>query len=116
MNHLERLSQRISNDPWFLAFTLALYAESEQINDDALAARLACPRGNLAMLRLCRTPDLEPVAFGRDIDQIAERFDANAGALAEAVRRGQVLAKFRAATMQERGTLLAARDDERRET
>jgi hypothetical protein len=116
MDHLERLAQRVSSDPLFLAFALTLYSESEQLNDDALASRLACPRENLSMLRLCRTPDPEPVAFGRDIDQIAARFGANAGALAEAVRRGQVLARFRAAAVQDRGTLLAARDDDPSET
>ena len=112
MNHLDRLANRVSDDPQFLAYALGLFAESEQLDDDALAVRLACSRENLTMLRLCRTPSPEPTAFGRDVDQIAARFGASAGALAEVVRRGHVLAKFRAAAVQDRGTLLAARDDE----
>jgi hypothetical protein len=115
MNHLERLAERVVNDPLFLAFALSLFAKSEQLDDKALAIKLGCTRENLAMIRLCRFPELDPMAFSRDIDLIAARFGADPSALGQAVRRGQVLAKFRAADVPERGTLLAAREDDRNE-
>ena len=60
------------------------------------------------MLYLCRTPDEDPIGFQRDVTRIAERFGADADALAEAVRRGQALQRLRQASSS--GTLLAARD------
>jgi hypothetical protein len=110
MNHLERLARRVRDDPRFLALVLAFYAESERLDDAALAARLGCPPENLPMLRLCRAPDPAPAVFQTDIARIAARFGADPDTLAAAVRRGEVLVKFRAANFQDCGTLMAARD------
>jgi hypothetical protein len=107
---LDTLAQRVENEPFFLASTLALYARSEELDDEALCRLLRCPPESLAMLRLCRTPDEEPTGFQRDVKRIAERFGIDEGALAEAVRRGQTLQRLQQAAVG--GTLLAARDDE----
>lgn len=116
MNHLERLARRASDDPQFLGFALRLYAESERLDDGALAVRFACLPESLSMLRLCRVPDSDPIAFLRDIEQIAARFGASASVLVDAVRRAQVLVRLRTAAVEERGTMLAARDDGLSET
>lgn len=107
-NPLETLAQRAEREPFFLASTLALFARSEILDEAGLCRFLRCPPESFAMLRLCRTPDEEPSAFQRDVKRIAERFDVDENALAEAVRRGQALQRLKQATAG--GTLLAARD------
>jgi hypothetical protein len=107
---VDRLSRRVENEPFFLASMLALFAQSEALDDEALCRFLRCPQESYAMLRLCRTPDEDPSAFQRDIQRIAERFGTDENALAEAVRRGQALSRLRQVAAS--GTLLAARDAE----
>ena len=106
---LETLARRVENEPFFLASTLAMFAQSETLDDKALCSFLRCPWESFAMLCLCRTPDEEPSAFQRDVQRIAERFGADVDALTEAVRRGQALQRLRQAAAAG-GTLLAARD------
>lgn len=108
---LDMLARRVENEPFFLASTLALFARSEALDDDALCRFLRCPKESFAMLRLCRTPDADPSDFQRDVKRIAERFDTDLDALTEAIRRGQALQRLRQTT--EGGTLLAARDAEK---
>jgi hypothetical protein len=105
---LDALAGRVESEPFFLASTLALFARSEALDEEALCRFLRCPRESFAMLRLCRTPDEEPTGFQRDLERIAERFGIDENALAEAVRRGQTLQRLREASAS--GTLLAARD------
>jgi hypothetical protein len=107
---LDALARRVENEPFFLGCTLALFARSEELDDDALCRFLRCPKEAFAMLRLCRTPDEDPSGFQRDVQRIAERFETDVEALVEAVRRGQALQRLRQAAAS--GTLLAARDAE----
>jgi hypothetical protein len=108
-NPLDFLARRASERPSYLGSTLALFAESEKMDDEGLCRFLRCPAETLPMLRLCRTPDEDPPGFQRDVQRIAERFGADADALSEAVRRGQALRRLRQTSG---GTLLAARDAE----
>jgi hypothetical protein len=108
---LDTLARRVENEPFFLASTLALFAHSEALDEEALCRFLHIPRESLAMLRLCRAPDEEPSAFQDDVKRIAERFGGDVDALADAVRRGQALQRLRQ-TAAAGGTLLAARDAE----
>jgi hypothetical protein len=105
---LNTLARRVENEPFFLASTLALFARSEELDEESLCRYLRCPPESFAMLRLCRTPDEDPMGFQRDVKRIAERFGADVDALAEAVRRGQTLQRLQQAAAT--GTLLAARD------
>ena len=108
---LDTLVRRVEHEPFFLASTLALFARSEALDDEALCRFLRCPPESFAMLRLCRTPDEDPSAFQRDVRRIAEHFGTDENALAEAVRRGHALQRLRQ-TAAGGGTLLAARDAE----
>lgn len=108
---LDSLVHRVEDEPFFLASTLALFARSEELDDDALCRFLRCPKESFVMLRLCRTPDEDSSGFQRDVKRIAERFDVDADALTEAVRRGQALQRLRRSSSAG-GTLLAARDAE----
>ena len=107
---LEILANRVADDPFFLASALALYAQSEELDDAGLSRFLGCPMEMLPMVRLCRMPVGEMPGFQQDVERITLRFGLNADALAEAVRRGQVLQRLRLGSAAAPGTLLAARD------
>jgi hypothetical protein len=113
---LDHLAARVATDPLFLASALAEYARSEELNDAGLAAALGCPVGELTRLRLCGAPRSDPEQFRADVAAIAGRFGIDANTLITIVRRGQSLARLRAARPPEvePGVLLAARDDDRK--
>lgn len=110
---LDHLAARVGTDPLFLANALAEYARSEALDDDGLAAALGCARGDLTRLKLCGAPRAEH--FRADVDAIAGHFGIDPNTLTAVVRRGQSLARLRAAQPAEGapGFLLAARDDDR---
>jgi hypothetical protein len=108
---LELLARRVMSDPFFLASPLACFAQSEGLDEPALAARLGCDVAVLTALRLCRSPDPRPPGFWKDVQAIAGRLGLQADALAEAVRLGQNLQQMRCAAGVP-GSLLAARDRE----
>ncbi len=107
---LAAFARRVADDPFFLASALRDYAQSEGLDDAGLAARLGCSAETLDRLRLCRRPRPEPAEFRADVDRIAERFGVDPTALAEVVRRADVLAELRHAGAGGAGTLMAARD------
>ena len=109
---LEALAARAEGEPFFLAAVLAAYARSEGLDHAGLAAALGCPLNQLAMLRLCRAPRTDPPGFWEDITAIAGRFGIDPLCLAEAVKRGRVVGRLRAATPAAGGLLMAARDGE----
>jgi hypothetical protein len=110
-NHLEHLARRLEDDSFFLACPLRLYAKSEGLSDDGLAARLKCSTESLVSVLLCRAPSVEDNSFYEGIERIAAKFSVNAETLAEAVRRGQAIFDMaRAANTS--NTLLAARDND----
>jgi hypothetical protein len=109
---LQHLANRVAIDPFFLAHPLAEFAQSEQLDDPGLAARLGCRVEDLTLLRLCRVPRSDPNGFRDDLAKVATRFGLDPSSLAVAVRHGQGLATLRAAPRPEGapGALLAARD------
>ncbi len=112
---LERLAGRVQSDPFFLAAPLSLYAESQRLDDDALAVRLGCGRETLTQLRLCRNPEPMPPNFWNDVERIADRFHLDADRLAEIVRFGQALLHARTSEGERvnpaPGYLMAAREE-----
>jgi hypothetical protein len=104
------LARRVEDDPSFLAAPLKEYVVSEGIDDAELARLLRCSTDRLAPLRLCRRPRSETPWFRQDVERIAARFGLDAGALAQIVRRAEVLVTLRVAEVGDRGTLMAARD------
>ncbi len=113
---LTRLALRVRSDPFFLASALARYAESQRLDDNALAAQLGCDRNTLTHLRLCRNPDPTPPHFWNDVERIAGRFRLDPDRLAEVVRFGQAILQARLPTdapaSPGAGYLMAAREDE----
>jgi hypothetical protein len=109
-SRLAALALRVGDDPFFLASALAVYAESETMDDEQLAAQLGCPVATLVPLRLCRRPRPEPPFFRRDVDLIATRFGLHADVLAAAVRRADAVMALRREATGAEGMLMAARD------
>ncbi len=118
--HLQRLAHRVQSDPFFLAAPLARYAESQQLDDDALTVRIGCDRDTLRRLRLCRNPEPMAPDFWHDVQRIAARFHLDADRLAEIVRFGQALLHAQLPTSASGeptadggagGSLLAAREE-----
>jgi hypothetical protein len=114
VNHLENMARRLEGDPFFLACPLKLYAESEGLDEEALAISLKCSEESLLQVRLCRTPVAEAKTFHQDVQRIAIKFSVDADALALAVRRGQAIAHMRAGRVPNRGSVIAARDMDRK--
>lgn len=112
---LDHLAARVATDPMFLANALAEYARSAELDDAGLVAALGCPAAELTRLRLCGAPRADSEQFRADIAAIAGRFGIDPTVLGSVVRRGQSLARLRAARPAESvpGFLLAARDEER---
>jgi len=108
-SHLEHMARRLEGDAFFLACPLKLYAKSEGLEEEALAAALKCSKESLVKARLCRSPVAEAETFQDDIQRIAAKFSVDAHALAEAVRRGQAIFQMTEGGKASR-TLLAARD------
>lgn len=109
---LDDLAARAADQPFFLAWALAAYARSDDLDDAGLAAALGCPPRELAMLRLCRAPRTDPEEFWEDVAAIAERFQLDPTRLAEVVKQGRVVRRFEQADAGTGGSLLAARDRE----
>ena len=113
---LESLARRVMTDPFFLAAPLARYAETQQMDDAALAAHLGCAPETLTGLRLCRNPPPEPPRFGQDVERIAAHFGLDPDRLVQVRRSGQALLHLSrpagAAAEETPGYLMAARDEE----
>lgn len=107
-DRLASFARRVSDDRFFLASALRDFARSEGLDEAGLAAFLDCRVEALPAIRLCRRP--VPASFREDIGHIAERFSLDDAALAEAVRRADVLAALRNAAAE--SALAAARDRE----
>ena len=107
---LPALARRVSDDPFFLASVLTVYAESEAMDDEQLAAQLGCSTETLTPLRLCRRPRPDPPEFRQDVELIATRFSVRADVLATAVRRADAVTALRRGGEGSQGTLMAARD------
>lgn len=113
---IERLANRVAQDPFFLATPLQIYATGEGMDDAGLCTLLGCGQETLSMLRLCRRPRPEPPLFAQDVARIAERFALSADLLAEIVRRADAIGALRQAGITARGALIAARDRQDEET
>lgn len=85
-NDLERLAQRLSNNPTFFAWSLANYAREHNLDDAALCAKLGCTQTTLLDLRLCRRPGAaESKTAAEDVERIASAFGVNLDALRQVV-------------------------------
>lgn len=109
---LELMAGRAAGDPFFLAHPLAAFAQSERLDDPALAARLGCEVADLPRLRLCRAPRPDPADFRADVQAVAAAFGIDPRGLAAAVRHGEGLTRLRkeGRAAAAPGFLLAARD------
>src|SRR4051812_36627252 len=106
---LLRLAREAGDDPFFLAGLLDAFAQSEGVDDAALAEHLGCAVDQLPRLRLCRAPGEGPAQMRQDVARVAEHFGLREPALRQAVLRGRVVLRLRQTAG---GVTLAARDRE----
>jgi hypothetical protein len=78
---LDDLAARVANNPYLLAFALALHQRRHDLGDLALAAELHRDPSALAGLRLCRRPAPGAGLSEEDVGAIARRFGCDARAL-----------------------------------
>jgi hypothetical protein len=110
---LENLTVRLEADPFFVACSLRVFAQSKRFDDSQLAQWLGCPVQTLIPLRLCRAPSPESKRFKQEIARIAAVYELDPSKLADAVRAGQAIWQLRQAPAS--GMLRAARDKEANE-
>ncbi len=107
---LRRAAERARRRPFYLAAVLLDWAESEGMDDTALAARLGCSVADLPGVLLCRRPEGTGPTFRKDVERIADRFGLDPLRLAEAIRYADALAAI--APAEDDPWLIAARDRE----
>jgi hypothetical protein len=113
--NLEHMARRLEDDPFFLACPLKLYAKSEGLNEDSLAAQLRCSKETYVLVCLCRAPTGDDESFQDDIERIAAKFSVDVDVLAEAIRRGQAIFQMSRSTSAA-ATLMAAQDGNKKGT
>lgn len=105
---LGEASERVANDPYFLAHDLQVYLGLRGWSKRQLAAALRCPIDVLALVGLCRTP-WRDARFQSDVEAIAARFKLESHGLANLLREVDLLSAFDVPTKSE-GWLAAARE------
>ena len=99
-----KLALLCSKDPFYLGWYLARYPEIRSMDATDVAREVGCLPEVIAEMSLSRSPRLEPPYFQRDVEAIADRFQARADALANIIRTVQVASEC------DDTLLLAARD------
>lgn len=82
---LTQLAQRVQNKAELMASVLTRYQHLEQLNDQALAARLQTDALGLARLALCKRPAPD-ARFAEQVRQIAGYTNADASQVAQVIR------------------------------
>ncbi|MGI8552348.1 MAG: hypothetical protein ACR2PL_16410 [Dehalococcoidia bacterium] len=72
---MDHAAARAAADPFFVAYALARFQQSSDLDDSALAAWLQMPASSLSRLALCWRPDPDGAAFLAEVGQIAESTD-----------------------------------------
>jgi hypothetical protein len=108
---MEKMAARASADDFFLGIMLVEFKASRHIDDTELSRFLGCEMDALAILALCRRPNMEGERFQDDLQRIADFTKCNADQLVQLVREATCLQ-----TLRKRGDagdtsfLAAARD------
>jgi len=110
---LVRAARRAGAQPFFLAHVFAVYQDSNNLDESALAHLLGCAENNLPRLALCHRPAAESEAFRAEVNHLASRFQLDSVQLASIIRQVDALQALRyhlATDAQGSGMLRAARD------
>lgn len=108
-----RAAARAAQRGGYMATLLAEYQEITGMDDQQLAADLACPPERLPLLGLCRAPRRLESQFAADVRTLAAYARANAGRLAQLIRTVDSRRTFAGRVGEgEVGYLAAARDAE----
>ena len=97
----QKMVSLVSRDSFYLGWHLVRYAEMKGMSMSEVGMELGCLPETVDSISLCRAPRAEP-QFRKDIEAVADRFQARADKLARIVRYVRVSSDM--------GILLAARD------
>src|SRR5262245_45749836 len=103
---LERAALRVAGDETFIASLLREWCGGE-LDFEAIARFLGCPRASVVKLALCRRPPAS--MFQSDVKRIATHASVDEARLVPLLREAASLAAFRSSTGSQ--MLAAARDD-----
>jgi hypothetical protein len=108
---LARAAGRAATRQEFLGWVFARYAEVEGKSDEELAETLGASVQDLHRLRLCLRPRAQ--SFAADVQQIAGKFELDAGDLARVIRHVEALEGMKEAredgAASDVGVMMAAR-------
>jgi hypothetical protein len=104
-----QLSERVSQDSFFVGSALRDFANRHKLNEEDLAAWLDCSVVDLQRLTVCRLPDDEQDTFQRDVESLARFTSCNGDRLIELFREVCAVRSLRQGTT-EGHILMAARD------
>ena len=102
---LEKMVDRLSSSPTFLAYRLKQYARRSGKNWDSIAAELNISPDQFGRLALCRPPRAKP-KFVQDVGTIAESVSMPISVLANFLRQLEMLDSYDADSVSQ----IAARD------
>lgn len=91
---LEKMVERLSDSPVFLAYRLKQYALRTGKNWDAIASELSVSPDQLGRLALCRPPRSETKLFILDVHSIAEAIPMPVTVLANFLRQQDMLRSY----------------------
>ena len=91
---LTGLAQRLSGDPRFMAYALAVYQEQEGLDGEGLARALEIMPEMLSRLALCKRPDDRSPEFTAQVREIADYTLADEARLANLLRQISGLEKL----------------------
>ncbi len=102
-----KLARLTANDPFYMGWYLARYAEMKNLSIAKMGQELGCLPDTVHAISLCRAPRSEPPHLRNDIERVAHGFQVQASKLIGIVRHVQVT--------RDESMLLAARDRDRPE-
>jgi hypothetical protein len=89
---LRHAAERAASHPFYLAYALAVYQQSESLDDASLARFLGCQEADLPLLALCRRPGaVGEDEFGVDVAQIVSRHSVRRERLIHLLRQVEFL-------------------------
>lgn len=100
---------KTARDPDWVGYWLARHQQTEDLDEDQLAAKLGMTMDNLVLLCLCRTPR-DGAQFKQDVDAICQKTGADQKVLQNLLRQEQIHLRWAQAAPTSQGYLAAASD------
>lgn len=90
-NQLKNLAAKLQENHEFMAWILVAYKQKERIDENLLIAQLKTTPEMFVRLALCKSPNLDSVAFASQIREIAAYTNIDSAILANVIRQVDTL-------------------------